>query len=128
MIGLRDVDGLTAAALMHDRVSTVPASATVRELRDYFAASGSRRLAVIVDGDRYVGGVTPDDVPDDADAAAPAADFAQREPVIEASRAAREARDTALDTPSARVPVVDEHGTLVGIVALNHRRDGFCGT
>ena len=128
MIGLLDVDGLIAADLVHDRVSTLPAASTVGELRAYFAASGSRQLALIVDGERYVGSVTPPDVPEHAGPTARAADFAQRGPVIEASRSAREARDAALASLSARLPVVDEDGRLVGIVALNHTRDGFCGT
>jgi CBS domain-containing protein len=128
MIGLLDVDGRTAADLVHDRVSTLPVTSTVGELRGYFAASNSRHLAVIVDGDRYVGSVTPADMPEDADPAGPAADFAQRGAVIEPSRSARDARDAALAAPSARLPVVDADGTLVGIVALNHKRDGFCGT
>jgi CBS domain-containing protein len=127
VIGLSDVDGLKAADLV-TRASTLPVASTIGDLRGYFAASGSRRLAVIVDGDRYVGSLTPADVPDGVDATAAAADFAHREPVIHASRGAREARDAALVCPSARLPVVDEDGTLVGIVALNHRRDGFCGT
>jgi CBS domain-containing protein len=125
MIGVLDVDGLKAVDLA-TRASTLPAGATLSELRAYFAASASRRLAVIVDGDRYVGSVAREHVSDGVEATA--GDIAQREPVIEASRPAREARDVALESPSARLPVIDEHGTLVGIVAVNHDRDGFCGT
>jgi CBS domain-containing protein len=29
---------------------------------------------------------------------------------------------------SSRLPVVDPGGRLVGIIAINSRRDGFCGT
>ena len=127
MIGLTGLEGLKAADLA-TRASTLPVASTVGELRAYFAASSSRQLAVIVDGDRYVGSVAPADVPDDIDPAATVAGFAQRGPVIEASRAADEARDAALASPNARLPVVDGNGGLVGIVAVNHDRDGFCGT
>jgi hypothetical protein len=37
------------------------------------------------------------------------------------------ARDLALREPTLRLPVLDE-GRLVGIVAINARRDAFCGT
>jgi CBS-domain-containing membrane protein len=128
VIRLGDVDGLTAADLVHGRSSTLPGTSTVGELRAYFAESSSRQLAVLVDRDRFVGSVGRGELPDDVEASAAGADFADRGPVIEASRAAREARDAALATPSARVAVVDTGGALVGVVALNHRRDGFCGT
>jgi len=127
MIGLLDVDGLTAGDLA-TRASALPVDSTVGALRDYFAASSSRRLAVIVDGARYVGAIAREDIADGVDGGARAADFAQREPVIEAARSGREARDAALESPSARLPVIDRHGVLVGVVALNRDRDGFCGT
>ena len=41
---------------------------------------------------------------------------------------AAEARDIALGEPTARLPVVGEDDTLVGVVAITTRRDGFCGT
>src|ERR671938_473733 len=101
MIGLLDVDGLTAADLA-TRASTLPVASTVGALRAYFAESSSRRLAVIVDGDRYVGSITPEDLAGDLDAATPAADLARRDPVVESSRSAAEARDAVLDARSAR--------------------------
>jgi hypothetical protein len=128
VIGLADVDGLSAADLIHNRTSTLPGAATVGDLRAYFAESDSRQLALLVDGDRYVGSVGRDELPADAQASASAAGFAQRGPVIEASRSARDAKEVALAAPSGRVAVLDAGGALVGIVALNHRRDGFCGT
>lgn len=100
---LSDVEGLTAADVMHRRLTSLPASTTVRELREYFAASGSRRLALV-------------------------ADHARPEPVIGATAPAREARDLALADPSQRLPVVDAAGALVGVVAINRLRTGFCGT
>jgi CBS domain-containing protein len=38
------------------------------------------------------------------------------------------ARDHALATPSRRVPVVDEDGRLIGVVAIDKHLAGFCGT
>lgn len=47
---------------------------------------------------------------------------------MRATASAAAARDAALAEPSARMPVIDVDGTLVGIVAINYARDGFCGT
>jgi CBS domain-containing protein len=124
---IADTDGLTAADLMHSRLTTLPAAATVAELRVYFAESTSHKLALIVDGERYVGSVAADAVGAAADDAR-AADLARPEPVVHADAPAELARDAALADPSARLPVVDAGGRLVGIVAINHARDGFCGT
>jgi CBS-domain-containing membrane protein len=128
VIELAAVEGLSAADIVHRRMSTLPATCTVDDLRAYFAESSSRQLALLVDGDRYIGCVEAANLPAQADGSAPAADFAASGPVIPASRSAREARDAALAAPSARLPVVDEGGALVGVVAINDRHDGFCGT
>jgi Mg/Co/Ni transporter MgtE len=125
---LNEVDGLTAADIVHRRLTSLPASTTVGELRDYFAASASRRIALLVDGDRYAGSIAASALPDDADATAVAADYAVREPTIEPQAPASTARDIALGDPSQRLPVVDAEGALVGIVAIDMRREGFCGT
>ena len=124
---IAEVDGLTAADLMHRRLTTLPAGTTVGELRRYFAESTSHKLALIVDGERYVGSVAADAVGDAAlDVAA--ADIARREPVVREDSPAVDAEAAALADPSDRLPVVDADGRLVGIVAINHARDGFCGT
>jgi Mg/Co/Ni transporter MgtE len=124
---IAEVDGLTAADLMHRRLTTLPASTTVGELRAYFAESTSHKLALIVDGERYVGAVAADALGDAADDV-PAARIARREPVVRPDARAADAEAAALADPSDRLPVVDTEGRLVGIVAINHARDGFCGT
>jgi CBS domain-containing protein len=125
---LSDVDGLTAADVMHRRLTSLPASTTVRELREYFAASGSRRLALVVDGERYVGSIHAAALDAGLDDRGVVADHAHPEPVVPAAASAREARDLALAEPSQRLPVVDAAGALVGVVAINRPRTGFCGT
>jgi len=124
---IADVDGLTAADLMHRRLTTLPAATTVGELRAYFAESTSHKLALIVDGERYVGSVAADAVGDAAEDLS-AARLAQPGPVVRADAPAAEAEAAALADPSSRLPVVDADGRLVGIVAINRARDGFCGT
>ena len=124
---IAEVEGLTAADLMHRRLTTLPATTTVGELRAYFAESTSHKLALIVDGERYVGAVGTGALGDAADDV-PAARIARREPIVRPDAPAADAEAAALADPSDRLPVVDADGRLVGIVAINHARDGFCGT
>jgi CBS domain-containing protein len=124
-----DVEGRTAADVMHPTLTTIAADATVGELQAYFASSSSRRLAVLVDGERYVGAIGADELaaatPDPATAAR---EHVRREPVVSPTAPAAAARDHALATASRRLPVVDDAGRLVGVVAIDKHLAGFCGT
>jgi Mg/Co/Ni transporter MgtE len=124
---LEDIEGATAADLMHQRITTLPGSATVGELRAYFAQSTSHKLALLVDGERYVGSLSADSLDGAPDSEA-AARFADRGETVAPDVPASVARERALAMASSRLPVVDAAGTLVGIIAINSRRDGFCGT
>jgi CBS domain-containing protein len=125
---LSDVDGLTAADLMHRRLTTTPAATTVGELREYFAASSSRKLALVVDGERYVGSIAASALPAAADPGEPVAAYATPAPTVRPHHPAVSARDLAIEQPSQRLPVVDDGGALVGIVAIASQGRGFCGT
>ena len=124
---LEDIDGATAADLMHRRITTLPASATVAELRAYFAESTSHKLALLVDGERYVGSLVPSALEGAPDSAV-AAELAARGDTVEPDVPADVARERAMAMASSRLPVVDADGRLAGIIAINSRRDGFCGT
>jgi Mg/Co/Ni transporter MgtE len=122
-----EADGLTVHDVMHAQLSALPATATVGDVRDYFAASTSRRLAFVVDDDGgYVGSLTPEHVAD-AEPARPAAEVADRGPTVSPAEPATSGRDIALRTDSRRVPVVDD-GRLVGVVAVTGDLQNFCGT
>jgi CBS domain-containing protein len=123
-----EVEGLTAADVMHSHVTTLPASASVAELREYFGASGSRRLALLVEDGRYAGAVPVESLSPDADPATPAASLVTDEPTIGPDAPAVEARRLALELPTRRVPVLDESGALLGIVAVDEHHTRFCGT
>ena len=82
MTELTEVTGRTAADIMHARVSTLPASTTIGELRAYFAESTSHQLALLVDGERFAGRIPVTAVPDDARDQAPAAPLAECDPVV----------------------------------------------
>ncbi len=125
---LRQAENLRASDVVHRHMSTLPASVTVGEVRDYFAGSASRQLAVLVDGERYVGSIPAPELAADVDPAEPAASHATPGPTLGPKASAADARELALSHPSRRVAVVDESGTLVGIVAVNEAQSQFCGT
>jgi CBS domain-containing protein len=124
---LEDIEGATAADLMHRRITTLPASATVGELRAYFAESTSHKLALLVEGERYVGSLQVEAL-DGAPDSEPAGGYASRGETVPPDVPADLARERAMAMSSSRLPVVDAEGRLVGIIAINSRRDGFCGT
>ncbi|MDQ3851149.1 MAG: CBS domain-containing protein [Actinomycetota bacterium] len=119
---------LTVAEVMHTRFTALPASATIGEVRDWFAASGSRRLAFVADAGRYAGSLTAADVAGDLDADRPAIEVAVAGPTVSPDAPATAGRDLALLTDARRVPVVDGEGELLGVVAVTADLQSFCGT
>jgi CBS domain-containing protein len=124
-----EAEGLTVADITHAKFTALPATATVGEVRAWFAESTSRRQAFVADGDRYVGSLTPADVDGDADPARPAVEVAQQDgPTVAPEAPATTGRDLALLTETRRVPVVDSDGRLLGVVAVTGDLQSFCGT
>jgi CBS-domain-containing membrane protein len=119
---------LTAAEVIHKQFSALPADATVADLREWFAASSHRKIAVLADDRRYVGSVTRDDLAGDVDPLRPAADIASPGPTVPPEAPAHEAHRVATATPALRVAVVDQEGTLLGVVGITEDLAGFCGT
>jgi CBS domain-containing protein len=127
-IRIDEADALTVADIIHAKFTALPASATIGDVRDWFAASTSRRQAFVADDGRYVGSLTKEDVGGDADPARPAAEVAQAGPTVSPAAPATEGRDLALQTDARRVPVVDGAGVLLGVVAVTGDLQHFCGT
>jgi CBS domain-containing protein len=125
---LEEAAGLTVADVVHRKFSALPADTTIGAVRDWFAASTSRRMAFLADGERYVGSLTRDDVDGDRDPAAPAADAARPGPTVLPEAPASEGEQLALGTNARRVPVVDRDGRLLGVVSVTEDRQAFCGT
>ena len=124
-----EAEGLTVADITHAKFTALPATATVADVRAWFAASTSRRQAFVADGDRYVGSLTPADVEGDIDPARLAVDVAQQDgPTVAPEAPATTGRDLALLTETRRVPVVDSDGRLLGVVAVTGDLQSFCGT
>ncbi len=127
-IRIDEADALTVADITHAKFTALPATATVADVRDWFAASTSRRQAFVADGERYVGSLTPDDVGGDVDPERPAVEVAQSGPTVVPEAPATTGRDLALLTEARRVPVVDGDGRLLGVVAVTGDLQSFCGT
>jgi CBS domain-containing protein len=123
-----ETDGLTVADVTHTKFSALPATATVADVRDWFNASTSRRLAFVADDGRYAGSLTLDDVGEDVDAERSAREVAQQGPTVAPEAPAATGRDLALLTDARRVPVVDGDGRLLGVVAVTGDLQCFCGT
>ena len=120
--------GLTVADVIHAKFTALPASATVGDVRDWFAASTSRRMAFLADDDRYAGSVVPEDVAGDLDPTRLATDVAQRGPTVLPDAPATHGQEVALQTAARRVPVVDHDGRLLGVVSVTTDLTAFCGT
>jgi CBS domain-containing protein len=125
---LEEAAALTVADVVHRKFSALPADATIGAVREWFAASTSRRMAFLADGERYLGSLTRDDVDGDRDPAAPAADVAHAGPTVLPEAPAREGERLALGTAARRVPVVDAGGRLLGVVSVTEDLKAFCGT
>jgi hypothetical protein len=118
-ISADDVDGLTVADVMHAGVASLPASATVGELRAWFAVSPSRRLAVLTtDEGRYAAALTPAEVASAAADDGPAIEVAREHATLAPDLAAAAGRDPVAASEGRRLPVVDEAGRFLGVLAL----------
>ncbi|HWF52014.1 MAG TPA: CBS domain-containing protein [Solirubrobacteraceae bacterium] len=125
---VEDAADLSVADVIHRRFTALPAGATIGEVSDWFAASASRRMAVLADEGRYVGSLTPADVTGEVDRARPASEVAKAGPTIAPEAPARAGEELALLTDSRRVPVVDSDGRLLGILSVTGDLTSFCGT
>ena len=70
----------------------------IGEVREWFAASTSRRLAFIADDGRYAGSLTPEHVADEDDLARLAVELAEQGPTVPPDAPATTGRDLALLT------------------------------
>jgi len=125
---ISEADGLTAEAVMHAQFTALPATATIGEVREWFAASTSRRLAFMVDDGRYAGSLTPAQLAGEADQARLAVEVAEHGPTVSPGAPAMTGSELALLTSARRVPVVDDAGRLLGVVAVTSDLQSFCGT
>jgi CBS domain-containing protein len=118
---------LTVADVLHEKFSALPVTATIGDVRDWFAASDSRRMAFLADGPRYAGSIPRAHVSGDIDPARLATEVALDGPTVPPGASAVHASELALETDARRVPVVDHEGRLLGVVSVAHDLASFCG-
>ncbi len=119
--------GPTVADVMMVEPKTQPAESTIAEARQVLSKS-SVKLLLVVDGDRLVGTVTRGDLPEseDGDDAALGTIANSHHPRVSPDTPTPEALAVFVDTGAERVPVIDDNGTLKGLVCLNSGADHFC--
>jgi CBS-domain-containing membrane protein len=125
---LDEATGLTVADVVHKRFTALPADATVAYVRDWFAESSHRKLAVLADDGCFAGSLTREDLDRDLDPIRPAIDLASDGPTVDPEASAHTAHELAIATPALRIPVVAHDGTLIGVVGVTDDLAGFCGT
>ena len=116
---------MTVADVMHGGFPTMPPSATIGEARAWFAASSSRRLAIVARRRRYVGSLTPADIPGDAAPDLPVGRVARAGPVVAPDAPAETGLRIVLAGDARRVPVVDGDGRVCGILAVTSDKRHF---
>jgi hypothetical protein len=105
---------------------TLPGDASVAEVRAALA-NPKLQMVLLAEGGKLVGAVTT--IPADARADERAAAFADPQPdTIGPDEPAITAFDRAAASPHRRVIVVDDHGSLLGLLCLNVSRTRFCQT
>lgn len=119
---------LKASDVIHKRFSSLPADATVGQVRDWFAESSHRKMAFLADNGRYAGSLTRADLDGDLDPNDSAVRVASAGPTIAPDAPARAGYELAIATAALRLPVVGSDGILVGVIGVTDDLAGFCGT
>ena len=124
---LEEAAGLTAADVVRERFSALPADATVAQVREWFAASSHRRVAIFTDNGRYAGSLARDDLAGELESSRLATELASRDAAVAPETPAHTAHEMATNTPALRVAVVDHEGILIGVVGVTDDLAAFCG-
>jgi CBS domain-containing protein len=113
--------------VMVSRPKTLPAAATVAELRAQFA-NPKVQTALLADGPRFAGAIAPEELPADAPDDAPARDYARTDvPTLQPGATMAEALDLLDRRGDHRLVVLGDDGTtLMGLLCLDKTGTSFC--
>jgi CBS-domain-containing membrane protein len=119
--------GLLVRDVMVRRPKTLPAQATVAELRAHFE-NPRVRTALLADGGRFAGAIAPEDLPADAPASSPARAHARTDvPTVGPDATMTEATALLDSCGDSRLLVLDADGeTIAGLLCLDKPGTGFC--
>jgi len=119
-------DGQVAADLMLRDPKTLPGDASVGEVRVQLG-NPKVQMVLLAESGKLVGAVT--DIPANAAGDEHAAGYTDPNPdTISPSESAITAFARAVASPHRRVIVVDDDGSLLGLLCLNASRTRFCQT
>jgi CBS-domain-containing membrane protein len=113
--------------VMVRRPKTLPAQATVAELRAHFE-NPRVRTALLADGGRFAGAVAPEELPADAPGSEPARAHARSDlPTVGPDATMADAVALLDSRGDNRLIVLDEDGeTIAGLLCLDKPGTGFC--
>ncbi len=115
----------TVASVMIRYPKTMPADATIRDVRTAFR-NDHVHMVLLTEEDILLGTLVREDLDDapDVGPALPLAVLAGR--TLPSSTSAEAASRELVATGARRLAVVDGRGALLGLVCLKRRRTGFC--
>ena len=119
-----DEAGPTVSDVMMRGAESVGPATPLAEAREVFV-SPRKKLLLVTDGERFLGTLTPDDVPPEGDGPIEPhvrADTPRVAPGDPVSRALEIVESQGL----TRIPVVDEGDRLQGLVCFNTSHEAFC--
>jgi predicted transcriptional regulator len=113
--------------VMVRRPKTLPADATVAQLREHFA-NPRVQTALLADAGRFAGAIAPSELPDDAPPTAAARDYARLDvPTMAPDATMADAMALMDRRGDHRLVVLDGDGaTLVGLLCLDRSGTSFC--
>jgi CBS domain-containing protein len=116
--------GPTVSDVMLRGARAVSPESGLADVRETFA-NPRVKLILVADGERFVGILTPADVPAEGDG--PVADYVNADaPRVAPGDPIGKALDLVAATGMDRIPVVDADDQLLGLVCWNTRRSVFC--
>ena len=119
-----DEAGPTVNDVMMRGAETVGPATPLAHAREVFV-SPRKKLLLVTDGERFVGTLTPDDVPDSGDG--PIEPHVRADtPRVSPEDPVAKALELVESQGLTRIPVVDSSDRLQGLVCFNTSHDAFC--
>jgi CBS-domain-containing membrane protein len=117
--------GPSAADVMLRDPRAVPPSTTAGEARATFA-NPRVRLLLVAEGNRFLGAVTREDLPDAVEDERTLGELAGDAVLVRPEDPVERVVGLLGEEDTDRLPVVDVHGALLGLVCFNRRHGHFC--
>ncbi len=123
---LRDAGPEVRDAMLFEPRAT-PAATPLAQARETFANPHVMLVLVVDDDGRFAGTLTRDDLPEDAAPGATVGDLVRGDaPRIAPGAPIGQAVEMLRSSGERRLPVVDDDGTLCGLVCMAASYDRFC--